>query len=465
VSLPGFIRIHPQIDYRTRTPDGKGEARAVEWSMPGLWTFAKCLPDTGGNPFYVDLPWSMGVQSPTSVDAVTGAITAPPSQHWYADNLAAAWQDRLTKPVEIAVVTRRPVKRAVLVNCLYPWWGDAVNLLWRVNQLKSLKLAERGISIVALITPAMKWLLPPEIDEAWVVPDGVSFNRKWNDGLDAAIHIRVAQLEECYLPALFQPTVMTPDEVRANTGITPFPREEWIERLREKPVVTFMYRPDRCWSPQASLWHGIENRLPRGRMGRLRLKLAKFQAESDMMAQYRQLIDLANTLRRRFPKLEFAVCGNGTKMALPSWINDLRVDKPDANSNRASCEQCARSHVFVSVIGSHMVLPSAFAGAVINLAPRPMWWDALNCWFQTTDDPRESQFCYRLLPINTTPVQLADIVTIQMLNFPINHFAYHERYAHPLSPEEVARVRSVNSARHEFIRNLGGEDVSYLLAP
>lgn len=461
----GFIRIHPQIDYHTRTPDGKGEARAVDWCIPGLWIFAKCLPDQGGNPFYVDMPWSMGVQSPTSVDTVTGAITSPPTQHWYSDNLAAAWRDRLTKPVEISVITRRPVKRAVLVNCLYPWWGDAVSLLWRTNQLRGSKLAEQGVGIIALITPAMRWLLPPDVDEAWVVPDGVSFNRKWNDGLDAALHERVAKLEECYLPQIFQPTRMTPEEVARNTGITPFPREQWLERLKEKPVVTFMYRPDRCWSPPTSLWHKLEQLLPAGRLGRLRLRLTRLQNDYNASTQYRQIIELADFLRKRFPNLEFAVAGTGSKPAFPAWIKDLRSEKPDEKSNRASCEQCARSQVMVSVIGSHMLLPSAFPGAVINLMPKHMWWDALNCWFLTTDDQREAQFCYRMLPVNTTPHQVADIVTILLLNYPINHYAYHHRYEHPLTPEELDRIRSMNAARHDFIRTLDQNQVGYLLAP
>ncbi|MBI3881241.1 MAG: hypothetical protein HY301_14400 [Verrucomicrobia bacterium] len=462
---PGLLRIHPQLEYNAPTPDGKGKIRATEWCMPGLWNFAKCAPADGGNAFFTELPFSMGVQAPSSIDAVTGKVSGPPSQHWFLDNLAAAWRERLTKPVEITVVKRRPVKRAVLINCLYPWWGDAVNILWRVNQLRASKLAEHGLGIVMLITPAMQWLLPPDVDEAWVVPDGVSFSRKWNDGLDAAIHAKVAQLEECFMPVLFQPTRMSPEEVLANTGITPFPREQWLERLKEKPVVTLMYRPDRCWSPGTSLWHKLERLLPRGRMGRLRLKLSKQQIEADANTQYGQVIELANILRQRLPKIEFAVCGTGTKLPLPSWMKDMRVDKPDAKSNRASCEQCARSHVFVSVHGSHMTLPSAFPGATINLVPPMMWWDPAHCWFLTTDDICEAMFCNRWLPTNTTPRQLADIVTIQLLNFPINRFAYHHRYAHPLTEAELEQVRAMNNARHEFANTLDAEEISYLLAP
>lgn len=464
-TLPGFVRIHPQLNHCAPTPDGKGEGRAVEWCMPGLWNFAKCVPEGGGNAFYTDLPYSMGVQAPMTVDAVTGAVNGPPTLQWSIHNLAAAWIDRVTKPVEITVETRRPVKRAVLMNCLYPWWGDAVNLLWRVKQLRQSKLAEQEIGIVALITPAMRWLLPPEIDEVWVVPDGVSFNRKWNEGLDTAIHAQVAKLDECFLPVLFQPTMLTPEDVKANTGITPFPRDQWLERLKEKPVVTYMYRPDRCWAPGDSVWHKIEEKLPRGRLGRLRQKLAKLQNESDANSQYRNVVETANSLRLRFPNLEFAVCGTGTKMALPSWMKDMRVDKADAKSNRASCEQCARSHVLVGINGSHMVLPSAFPGALVMLSPKHMWFDPLNGCFTTIDDPREAVFTYRMLPANTTAQQVADIISIVMLNFPINHFAYNNRYSRPLLPEEVTKIRAVNMARHEFIRGMDTEEVGYLLAP
>ena len=448
-----FVKIHPLIEYLADSPDGSGTAKATSWSMVGPWILARCDSSSGANPFYTELPWSMGVHSPISIDAESGKIFSAPTQDWRTELFRRLWQNRVNKPVEITRVKRSPVKNAILINCLYPWWGDAISLLWRINQLNLLELSTAGIGIIAIIHPDLQWLLPPEVDEAWIVPFKDLNANQWNETCDLKIHDLVASLDSCYIPRLFQPTRATPEQVKAYTGISPFPRNKWIDRLIDKPVVTFLYRPDRCWGAHHVLINRILRALPIFPVF-LRRRIVQVIDKYLLIQQKSNIVHLANTLRKIFGEIEFAIAGTSTEVSFPGWFIDIRSDNPGVESNRASALQCSRSHLLISLAGSHMVLPSAFAGGVICLLPYPNWVDVQTCWMLTTSDPCEAQFLYQTLSIKNSPEEVAELAATTLLNYPIQHLAYHQSFSHSLSSDEVNQIRSVNKKRHLLIKKI-----------
>lgn len=347
----GFVQIHPSTDYSINSPDGSGLAQATSWSIVGPWNLVRCESSSGGNPFYTELPWSMGVQSPISIDERTGEIFSSPTQTWRSNLFRELWNNKSNTPVEVTRVKRRPVKKAVLINCLYPWWGDSISLLWRVNQLDYAELSNAGFGIIAIISPDLQWLLPPEIDEAWVVPPAHISANQWNEMLDLSLHNLVASLHSCYIPCLFQPTRATPKEIEAYTGIRPFSRNDWIDRLTEKPTVTFMYRPDRCWGSNQILVNFIQqsfNVFPSS----IRRLLYRVFNNFQLHQQKKNIVSLANSLRYVFGDIEFAIAGTSTDISFPDWFVDIRSNNPGEESNRASAEQCSRSHLMIGVAGS-----------------------------------------------------------------------------------------------------------------
>ena len=213
-------------------------------------------------------------------------------------------------------------------------------------------------------------MLPPEVDEAWIVPAAEARGDLWNGGLDEKLHELVSLLEECYIPRIIQPAALSTDEVKANTGISPFPRNEWIDRLIDKPTVTFMYRPDRCWGSHQILISKFIGLLP-AKPTRLRRIIEGFFKKQKLRKQRNNIVCLATILRKTFGDIEFAVAGTCSKVSFPSWIVDIRSDSPGEKSNRATAVQCSKSHLMISIGGSHMVLPSAFAGAVLYLQSYP----------------------------------------------------------------------------------------------
>jgi hypothetical protein len=451
--LNGLVQIHPKIDYETNSPDGTGIARALEWAIPGPWILARCETSTGLNPFYTELPWSMGVQAPISIDEHSGNITSAPTQAWRSTLIQESWHNKTNTSLKIEVDVRRPVQSAILINCLFPWWADAISILWRVNQLNHSELAKLGIGIVALISPDLKWLLPPEIDEAWIVPASQVSANIWNKSLDIKLHELVANLHSCYIPRLFQPARATVEQVKAITGITPFPRVQWIDRLIEKPTVTFMYRPDRCWGSNQVLINQIFNLIPK-KLTLIRQLIQSTISKYYLLEQKKNIVKLAKILRKTFVDIEFSIAGTNTEIPFPNWFVDIRADNPGEKSNRASAVQCSRSHLMICVAGSHMYLPSAFSGGTIMILPYPEWVDFQTGYLLTSKDPCEAQFLYRTLSETSTPQQVAELAISILINYPIQNFVYNQNFEHPLNSDELSLIRNVNKKRHLLIERI-----------
>jgi hypothetical protein len=132
--------------------------------------------------------------------------------------------------------------------------------------------------------------------------------------------------------------------------------------------------------------------------------------------QSERVSELAEALRRDLPALDFAVTGlseNAARGEMPDWIKDLRRTALDDDAERVWCERYAASHVVVGVHGSNMLLPSAHAGAVVELIGPERWGNfTQDILFRDAADCRETLFRYRFLDESTPPHALAQLVNL-----------------------------------------------------
>ena len=425
----GFVQLTPRVVFSVACPGCKKPVDADDWQLPGMWLLGKFHCGSCSREFFHDLPYALGVLTPCYLDAKTSAATPEFSGKWYADLTASAWKNRSDKNVQVTVERSNHGKKVCLVNCLYPWWGDAAGLLLRVNQLKG------GMDVIVLINPALRWLVPDDVGGVWVVDQELDANSSWNEALDTAIKAQIEKSGlEIFAPRTFQPAYLTQDELQAACKIKPFPRDEWNSRLQEKPVVTFMWRDDRSWS------HSPFGKLLRG---------------SDTKRQAANVASLANELRKRFPKMEFSVCGIGKTAHLPEWIKDMRVAAIGAGDNEAWAAQGASSHVLCGVTGSHLTIPGSLAGTYVELVPPQFWSNIMTCASVTTREPRETLFCNRFLPVATSPADLADIISAILLNYSYAAIAFKDAYYTPLPAESLEAVRSAAEARRRALEGIG----------
>jgi hypothetical protein len=89
----------------------------------------------------------------------------------------------------------------------------------------------------------------------------------------------------------------------------------------------------------------------------------------------------------------------------------MRSTRTDAETERGWCVRYARSQVVVGVHGSHMLLPSAHAGGLIEMVTHNRWDSRWGNLVQDVlvrgDDVRDVLYRHHFLPANTTPDQVA----------------------------------------------------------
>jgi len=241
-------------------------------------------------------------------------------------------------------------------------------------------------------------MVPEGVASIWSVDLPLERGIEWNDWLAQEIHRRIAELDECYLSIAFSHPHPDNFAIERFSKVTPFPLGEWEERLK-KPTITFVWREDRFWDYSPLL---KPMRLTRKLFNQLRKELGYPLLEVDI--QTRKIVRLATKLKERFQNLDFAVAGLGNSGGLPDWILDLRYPKMDEFTERKLCERYAESHIVIGIHGSNMLLPSAHAGAVVELMPEDRWGNIVQDLLLRTSDQRETLFRYRFLPV-TTPVE------------------------------------------------------------
>ena len=304
-------------------------------------------------------------------------------------------------PGQDAFLETRPVKRALLLNCLDAMYGHCVlkllNAQYYLDQHPQLDL-------IVLIPEFLRWLVPAGVAAIWSVDLPLGRGAEWNDWLAREIGRRVAEFDQCWLSvAVSHPHPQTYN-IERFTGVVPFALEQWAQR---RPTVTFVWRDDRLWSVPAGggRWTRLTRLIKRGFISRRK-------------HQQRRLIKFAQALRKLSPDIDFAVAGVAQPGGLPEWITDLRRPEPDAVRERAWCERYAASHCVVGVHGSNMLLPSAHAGATVELMPAGHWGNMLQEILFRNEDLRSAVFRHRVLPINTDPVGLAAAVSAVLRTYP-----------------------------------------------
>jgi len=156
----------------------------------------------------------------------------------------------------------------------------------------------------------------------------------------------------------------------------------------------------------------------------LPLKLKRRFLKTEMLLtqrvkQKQKVIDLACELKTDLPRLDFAVVGIGKPGGFPEWITDLKTLEPGEEIEKKWCERYAQSHVVIGVHGSNMLLPSAHAGAIVELVPNPHWGNLVQDILLLSDDIRESMFRYRFLSIESSVNTVANCTLSLMRRLPV----------------------------------------------
>lgn len=370
------------------------------WYIPGMRNLADLSCPGCGRLFYADLPVGHGIYYPTLVDCETGEVYGSQSAPWFRSWLQDSYRNRTSTPVEFSVEQHRPIKRAVLLNCLDKLYGHCLlkllNAQYYLDRVKDLDL-------MVMVPESMKWLVPDGVAATWLVRWPLKSGTQWNDWLAREIHERIRSLDECWLSVAFSHPHPEDFSVERFLKTIPF-RNRRMNNSDGKVKVTFIWRHDRLWC--SKLVRGVANREARLRVPnrfRFLTKLALWQ-------QSRRIKSLVSELQKEFHNLDFAVVGLGDAEGFTEYGRDLRKSRLDTEVELDWCERYASSHVVVGVHGSNMLIPSGLAGAVVELMPRDRWRNILEDLLFTPQDLREAMFRFRIVPVSVSAKEVAAIV-------------------------------------------------------
>jgi hypothetical protein len=353
--------------------------------MPGMRTLAQAFCEACGGEFFVDLPAGGGLYYPMLLDRYRETVHDRFAVPWFADWLRRSYAHRVDRPAALDVEVRRKVRRPLLLNCLDRLYGHCV-----LKLLNAQRHIDRhpGHDLIVLVPRFLRWMVPDGVAEIWTIDHSLHLGTAWNDWLDAEIHRRLAPFPEAWLSIALPHPHPGDFAIERFTRVAPFQLDGWDDGLAT-PVVTFVWRDDRSWTPMG---HNLA---------------------SGTLPTIAAVSTFERNLRRIWPSIDFAVAGVGEPIGLPPSITDLRVPHAHLTSDRecALCRRYAASHVVVGVHGSHLLLPSAHAGASFSLTPSDRWRNALQDLLPQQSDARETAFRYRALPVSVTAEELASVTT------------------------------------------------------
>lgn len=395
-----MIRLHPIPDtHHTCTYCHVG-LEVQGWYIPGMRNLAHLFCPQCQRTYYGDLPVGHGIYYPMLLQMDSGVVHDSLGVPWFSKWLRDSFAQRKSEPVNLKVEEVRPARKAILLNCLDALYGHCLLKLLNAQYY----LDHRpDLGLIVLVPRFLRWLVPDGVASIWTVDLPLNRGTEWNDWIATEIHRRVEKLEECWISVAFSHPHPDDFDIERFSRVKPFQVDEWEKRL-DRPTVTFIWREDRLWfSERRNCAQRIQKHL-----GRLTTRILSHNG--DVKGQSQRVIALAELLKDQFAELDFAVLGLASPGGFPGWISDLRHIKPDDTVERSWCRRYASSHVVIGVHGSNMLLPSAHAGAVVELMPPKRWANVLQDFLLRSGDLRETLFRYRILPISILPDELVQTV-------------------------------------------------------
>jgi hypothetical protein len=435
-----MIDLHPVPETDHRCPECATELEPVDWYIPGMLMLADLACPDCEREFYGNLAAGQGLLNPAVVDKETGTVTPFGEENWFTNILKDGYANRQREDITVERSEPESLTDPILLNCLDMNYIHSVGKLLNADYYCQ-HTPDRDL--IVLIPAFLEWMVPDAVDAVWTADISLRNGQHWNDALAEQIHDAVERFDSCSLSLAF--LFPDPDEyaIERFTGVEPFPLSEWADRLDE-PTVTFIWRGGdssarRLWCS----WIRAE-RLTQKARGYLNRVDNKFGSPRlGLREQRRNIIQTARTLRTMVPEVDCAVAGVGTEYTFPEWMDDIRFERPDEDQERQLCRQYAKSHVVAGVHGSHMALPSAHAGGLVQVIPPAKRGNMTTDLLFQGGEFRETLLRHRILPTTVSTTTVAREISAVLLGWSRRMLRLDsELFDHEASFEQLSEIKS-----------------------
>ena len=382
-----MISLCPKLDVDYKCPECQVALDIKDWYIPGARNLADLECPQCKNEFFGDLPAGQALYTPILINKHTGKIYGPYSGQWFARWLDVSYANRTSVPLAFTVEEFKPPRNVVLLNCLDVLYGHSLLKLLNAQYY----LDHRpDFDLVVIVPKILRWMVPDGVAAIWTIDLPLKRGMEWNDWFAQELKKWVGNFASCWLSLAYSHPPPKYYSIERFTQVKPFNINEWDERI---PTITYIWRDDRLWAD-----FGIKTPYKWRNSG-----LGK-------LVQRKRVFALATRLRKVFPELEFSITGLGKPGGFPPWVKDLRKEKIDEEVERTWCKQYAKSHVVIGIHGSNMLLPSAHAGASVELMPPERWGNIIQDILLPVIDSREALYRYRIVPSSISVADLSSIV-------------------------------------------------------
>lgn len=363
---------------------------ASGWRMPGMRALAKANCVGCSRDYFVDLPMGQALYSPMILSVADGEVHDPHGVTWFAEWLRQSWRDRVEGPAALTVERHRDVRRPViLLNCIDRVYGHALLKLFNAQPY----LDKDRFDLIVLAQRQLAGLIPDGVAESWLIDLPFAEGARWNDGLADAIAKECERFDNVHLAPAHSHPHPSSFAIERFSKVAPFALSDW---KATPPTITFIWRDDRIWVPG-----GL--RRPSG---------------WNVKRQGKAVVRFFEALRSKLPGLDAAVAGLAEPGGLSGWINDMRTTNPDPDTEMAWIRRYATSHLAVGVQGSSMILPTAHAGAALEILDDSRSGNFLQDVLFNGHDVRDLMFRYRFFPPDTQPKALAAVADQIVARYP-----------------------------------------------
>lgn len=391
-----MIKLHPKPEIEYTCPKCGTANTPDDWLIPGMRNLAMVSCNSCGGKYYADLPSGHGLTYPMYLFPESAKVYDARGVDWFSMWLRESYLNRTSKPVGFTVEERRTVRRPILLNCLDTLYAHCLykllNAQYYIDHCPDYDL-------IIMIQPFLNWMIPEGTAQVWVVDLPLRKGTEWNDWLATEIKNRISQYSECMLSVAL--SCPHPEDVTIErfAKVRPFDLDTWND-TSSSPVITYIWRDDRVWSNYGSM------------------SFLERRSTATPDQQRKNVIELAELLRKEFPKIDFAVAGVGHCSNLPKDILNLTFENVDENAEKKLCERYAKSHVAIGVHGSNMSLPSALAGSVIVLIGEDRYGNVIQDLLINETDVRSALVRYRLMPLTSSPEEISAVASSLLRKLP-----------------------------------------------
>ena len=386
-----MILIKPSIQYYAECPYCKTGLKPQSLLWHGMHVCAeahcpKCNAEIVG-----DLRTGHAVIYPYRVDLkqnkVFGRDNIDGSKNanlWLGKPFLESLRNPDNQPIEIQEEIFKANRRVIVLNCIDYLYGHS--LLKLLNADACLK-QNPDLGLVVIVQKFLRWMVPEGCAEVWTVDIPLRQGRSYYSKLNESISEKLKRFDEVHLSEAHSHP--------RNFDITHYTRVPKHDFRSDDFRITFVWREDRLWTNDF-----LFRVLRKLGMSYLCLSLQNWKIRA-----------LFKGIRKKIPSAIFTVAGLGKGTCFPGWIDDIRVNRFDETTEKATCEAYSQSRLAIGIHGSNMLLPSAHAGMTLDLMPSDRLGNICQDVIYQEIDPRLATFRYRFPPAEIKTHQLTKMAT------------------------------------------------------